>query len=159
LSKTEWIERLRSEEPDAVLCLLTDQIDGEVLDAAPKAKIFANYAVGFDNIDLEAAKTRNVVVTNTPDVLTETVAEHTVALMLSLARRVVESDRFTREGRYQGWEPMLLLGTELNGKTLGIVGGGRIGTRVAEIARHGFGMNIIYHDRQANEVLDSGVSA
>src|SRR5690606_14903230 len=84
LSKPELIERLRSEEPDAVLCLLTDQIDGEVLDAAPKAKIFANYAVGFDNIDLEAAKSRNVTVTNTPDVLTEAVAEHTVALMLSL---------------------------------------------------------------------------
>ncbi len=159
MAKPDLIARLKMENPDAVLCLLTDQIDGEVFDAAPNAKVFANYAVGFDNIDLTAASTRGVIVTNTPDVLTEAVAEHTIALALSLARRVVEADRFTRQGEYRGWEPMLLLGLELKGKTLGIVGGGRIGARVAEIAHRGFGMNIIYHDRQQNQALDRDLTA
>lgn len=156
MTKEELIARLKAEDPDAVLCLLTDKIDSDVLEAAPRSKIFANYAVGFDNVDLKAAKERKIIITNTPDVLTEAVAEHTIALALSLARRVVESDRFTRDLKYQGWEPMLLLGMELKGKTLGIVGGGRIGTRVAEIARYGFGMNIVYHDRQPNEAMGDG---
>lgn len=159
LTHTELIERLKHEDPDAVLCLLTDRIDGEIFDAAPGAKIFANYAVGFDNIDTGAAAARGVVITNTPDVLTEAVAEHTVSLILSLARRVVEADRFTREGRYEGWGPLLLLGTELKGKTLGIVGGGRIGARVAEILHRGFGMNVIYYDLKQNDILEKEVSA
>ncbi len=159
LTPAELIERLRREDPDAVLCLLTDRIDTEVLAAAPQAKIFANYAVGYDNIDLEAARERGVIITNTPDILTEAVAEHTVALILSLARRVVEADRFTREGRYQGWDPLLLLGLELKGKTLGLVGGGRIGGRVAEILHRGFGMNVSYHDQRQNTALETGLAA
>ncbi|OGG41389.1 D-glycerate dehydrogenase [Candidatus Kaiserbacteria bacterium RIFCSPHIGHO2_01_FULL_46_22] len=153
------ITRLRAENPDAVLCLLTDKIDQTVFAAAPNAKIFANYAVGFDNIDLEAAKQHDVVITNTPEVLTEAVAEHTVALIVSSARRIVEADRFLRDGKYEAWDPLLLLGMELKEKILGVVGGGRIGKRVAEIMRNGFGMNIVYHDRQKNDAFDNELGA
>lgn len=159
LTHEELISQLEAINPDAVLCLLTDKIDGAVFDAAPNAKIFANYAVGFDNIDLEAAKNRQITITNTPDVLTEAVAEHTAALILSLGRRVVESDRFLREGKYVGWSPMLLLGMEFKGKTLGIAGCGRIGQRVAEIMQKGFGMNVIYYDQRRNDQLEANLEA
>ncbi|MCE9644341.1 D-glycerate dehydrogenase [Candidatus Parcubacteria bacterium] len=154
LSKEELVSALRAKPYDAVLCLLTDKIDGEVFDAAPQAKIFANYAVGFNNIDLEAAKERGVIVSNTPDVLTETVAEHTVALLLALASRVTEGDRFTKEGKYVGWDPLLLLGTDLSHKTLGILGAGRIGARVAHHLSRGFDMNVAYYDVKRNEQLE-----
>src|SRR3989344_4751133 len=101
LTRAELLESLRAKEYDAVLCLLTDKIDAEVYDAAPKAKIFANYAVGVDNIDIAEAKKRGVMITNTPDVLTNTVAEHAFALMLSAAHRIAEGDAFTRAGRYK----------------------------------------------------------
>lgn len=136
---------------DALLPLLTDKIDGEVMDAAGKQlKIIANYAVGFDNIDLKAAQERNIIVTNTPEVLSETVAEHTFALLLSIAHRIPESDRFTRAGSYRGWEPMLLLGRDLSYKTLGIVGLGRIGSLVAKHAVKGFDMKVLYYDVKPN---------
>lgn len=159
LPKAELVAKLRQLDPDAVLCLLTDTIDDEVLAAAPRARIFANYAVGFDNIDLEAAKRRNIVVTNTPDVLTEAVAEHAAALILALGRRVVEADRFMREHRYTGWDPLLLLGMEFKGKTLGVAGTGRIGKRTAEIMHHGFGMNVAYFDRQPNQAFEAELTA
>lgn len=131
-----------------ILCLLTDRIDAKILDAAGKdLKIVANYAVGFDNIDLAAAKKRKVVVTNTPGVLTEAVAEHTFALLMAVARRIAESDKFVRAGKYKGWEPELLLGPQLEGKVLGILGLGRIGSRVAEIGALGYKMNVVYYDR------------
>ncbi len=133
---------------DAILSLLTDKIDEAVFRAAGKnLKIVANYAVGFDNIDLAAAKKHRVAVTNTPGVLTEAVAEHTFALLMSVARRIVESDKFMRRGKYKGWAPELLLGRELEGKTLGILGLGRIGSRVARIAAMGYKMKVIYYDR------------
>ncbi len=153
------VERLKNANPDAVITLLTDKIDGVVFDAAPNAKIFANYAVGFDNIDLKAAKERGVMITNTPDVLTEAVAEHTAALIVSAGRRVVEGDSFLRAGNYQSWDPLLLLGMEFKGKTLGIAGCGRIGKRLAEIMHYGFGMKIAYFDRERNEQLDSELDA
>lgn len=132
---------------DALLPLLTDKIDGEIMDAAgPQLKVIANYAVGYDNIDVPAATERKIYVANTPGVLTEAVAEHTFALLLAIARRVPESDKFTHEGNYEGWEPMLLLGTEIKGKTLGVVGLGRIGSRVSEMAVKGMGMKVIYYD-------------
>lgn len=159
LTHTELIASLKSENPDAVLCLLTDKINSEVFDAAPNAKIFANYAVGFDNIDLKEAKQRKIIITNTPDVLSEAVAEHTVALILAIGRRLAESDQFVRERQYKGWDPLLFLGTEFRGKTLGIVGCGRIGRRVAEIMHHGFGMKIAYYDRSRNTSFDSDLSA
>lgn len=132
----------------AILSLLTDRIDGDILDAAGKQlKIVANYAVGFDNIDLDAAKQRGVMVTNTPgDLVSEAVAEHTFALIMALAHRIVESDTFTRAGKYKGWEPLLLLGTLLMGKTIGIVGLGRIGAAVARRAVRGMDMKVVYFD-------------
>ncbi|OGZ46509.1 MAG: D-glycerate dehydrogenase [Candidatus Ryanbacteria bacterium RIFCSPHIGHO2_12_FULL_47_12b] len=152
LTKDELMGALKKEKYDGVLCLLTDHIDDEVFNAAGKqCKIFANYAVGFDNIDLKAARTRNIMVTNTPGVLTETVAEHTFALMLAIAHRVAEADRFTRAGKYKGWGPMLLLGSDVFGKTLGIIGLGRIGARVAHHAVRGFDMKVLYYDVQRNE--------
>ena len=159
LTKDELLEALRAQEYDAVLCLLTDQIDAEVFDAAPKAKIFSNYAVGFNNIDTEEAKRRGITITNTPGILTDTVAEHTVALMLSITSRIVEGDRFTRAGKYEGWAPLLLLGTDVKDKTLGILGAGRIGQRVAHIAHHGLGMNIIYYDIKENSDIESNTHA
>lgn len=136
---------------DAILCLLTDHIDGEVMDAAGKQlKIIANYAVGFDNIDIEEAKRRNIFVTNTPGVLTEAVAEHTFALLMAAARRIVEADKFTREGKYQQWEPFGFIGPQIWGKTIGIIGLGRIGSWVGEIAFNGFRMKILYYDVRRN---------
>lgn len=132
-----------------MLSLLTDHIDGVVMDAAgSQLKIIANYAVGYDNIVLSDAKVRNIVVTNTPQVLNRSVAEHTIALMFACAKRIVEADRFTRAEQYQGWAPLLFLGTELFHKTLGIVGLGRIGSQVAQIARAGLSMKILYADVQ-----------
>lgn len=131
---------------DALLCLLTDKIDKEVIDANPRLQVISNVAVGFDNIDVKYATAKGIPVTNTPGVLTDAVAEHTFALMLAIARRIPESDRFTRAGKYQGWEPLLLLGTQLKGKTLGIVGLGKIGLGVAERARKGMGMKLVYYD-------------
>lgn len=139
------LERVKG--ADAILSLLTDKIDGEVMDAAgPQLKLISNYAVGYDNIDVPAAAQRKIYVSNTPGVLTEAVAEHTFALLLAIARRIPESDQFIRAGKYHGWEPELLLGTELQGKTLGVVGLGRIGSRVAEMANKGMGMKVLYHD-------------
>ena len=131
----------------AVLSLLTDRIDDQFLRAAgPQLKIVANYAVGFDNIDVKAAHARNVVVTNSPgDLISDSVAEHTVALMFALSKRVVESDVFTRRGKYKGWSPTLFLGTMIEGKTLGLIGCGRIGVAVARRAM-GMGLNIVYTD-------------
>jgi glyoxylate reductase len=146
LTREELLAALREKPYDAVISLLTDTIDGEVFDAVPTAKIFANYAVGFNNIDLPAAKLRGVTITNTPGALTETVAECTIALMLAITKRLGESERFLRRGDYHGWGPELFLGIDLKGKTLGIIGAGRIGYEVARRAHHGFGMHIIYSD-------------
>jgi len=148
-TKDELVEGIKG--ADAILSILTDKIDGDVMDAGlPTLKVIANYAVGFDNIDLEAAKQRKLMVTNTPGVLTNTVAEHTFALMLSIAHRISEADRFSKAGRYHAWGPNLLLGTDLSGKTLGIVGFGRIGSRVAYHAVKGFEMKVLYTDPKPN---------
>ncbi len=160
LSKEELISALKVDKYDAVLSLLTDKIDGDVFDAAGKsAKIFANYAVGFDNIDLKAAEERGVMITNTPGVLTNTVAEHTFALMLAISHRIVEADRFTRAGKYDGWAPMMLLGNDLSGKTIGVVGLGRIGSRVAHHAVKGFDAKVIYHDVSRNADFEKEYNA
>lgn len=133
---------------DGVLCHLTDRIDDEVLAAAgPKCRGFANFAVGFNNIDIAAATRRGILVTNTPGVLTETTADLAWALLMSAARRIVESDKFFRSGRWDGWGPMQFLGHDIHGATLGIVGAGRIGQAVARRAT-GFGMRILYTSRQ-----------
>jgi len=151
LSREEFLGELRKGKYDAVLTQLTEKIDEEVYDAAgPQAKIFANYAVGYDNIDIASAEKRGLMITNTPGVLTNTVAEHAFALMLAIAHRVAEGDRFTRAGKYVGWAPMLLLGNDISDKTIGIVGLGRIGSRVAYHAVKGFDAKVIYYDPNRN---------
>jgi glyoxylate reductase len=142
----------RTAEAEGLLSMLTDPIDAELLDAAPGLKAIANYAVGTDNIDLEAATKRGIAVGNTPDVLTETTAELAFALMLAVARRIVEADAYVRAGRWGPWRPDLLLGHDLNGSTLGIVGFGRIGQAVARRAE-GFGMTVI-HGIPLNDLLE-----
>ncbi|MCK9345008.1 MAG: D-glycerate dehydrogenase [Candidatus Pacebacteria bacterium] len=156
LTRDELKAVLVASEYDAVASLLTDTLDAEIIAAMPASvKIIANYAVGYNNIDVAAAQAKGIVVTNTPDVLTSTVAEHTVALILTLASRVAEGDRFIREGKFVGWEPMLLLGTDIKGKTLGLVGAGRIGSEVASILHKGFGMDVVYCDVKQNETLEA----
>jgi len=150
-SKEEIIEGVRGK--DALICLLTDKIDGEVMDSSPNLKIIANYAVGIDNIDLEEANKRGIVVTNTPGVLTETVADLTWALMMSISRRIVEGDEFMRKGKFKGWAPLLMLGGDVYGKTLGIIGAGRIGKAVAKRAK-GFNMKIIYYSRKRKKEME-----
>ncbi len=151
-TKGELIASIHEHQPDALLCLLTDRIDAAVLDAGkPNLRIVANYAVGFDNIDLAAAKERGILVTNTPGTLiTDAVAEHTVALMFALARHIPAADQYAKAGRYTGWDPFLFLGPQLKGATLGIVGLGRIGFDVAERCVKGMGMRVLYHDPKTN---------
>lgn len=139
---------------DVIVSSLTEKIDEEVMDAAGEClKVICNYAVGFDNIDLQAATQRGVVVTNTPGVLTEAVAEHVLALALAVSRRIVEGDRFVRAGKYKGWEPDLLIGTGLRGKVMGIVGLGRIGRWIARIAV-GLGMKVVYFSKEKDPEME-----
>jgi glyoxylate reductase len=132
-------------DKEGLACLLTDDIDAKIIERAPNLKIIANYAVGYNNIDLKAANARMIPVSNTPGVLTEATADLTMGLIISVARRIVEGDKYLRAGRFAGWAPELLLGFDVYGKTLGIIGMGRIGKAVAKRA-HGFGMNVLYHD-------------
>jgi glyoxylate reductase len=134
-------------QTDAVICTLTDRIDADLLSDAPRLKIVANYAVGYNNIDLAAARARGIVVTNTPDVLTDATADLTWALLLTVARRVVEGDGWLRTGGWPGWAPTQLLGTDVTEKTLGIIGMGRIGQAVARRAQ-GFRMPVLYASRR-----------
>src|SRR5580765_1658770 len=139
--------RARVADKDAIVCLLTDAVDRSVIDAAPALKAIANVAVGYNNIDIAYAKSRGIVVTNTPDVLTESVADFTWALILAITRRLSEGERLVRRGEWKGWALDLMLGTELRGKQLGLVGVGRIGRAVA--ARAGaFGMRVAYTSRR-----------
>ena len=131
-------------QADAAIVTLGDRIDAETIHAATRLKILANYAVGYNNIDLAAARQRGLIVTNTPDVLTDATADLTWALILATARRVVEGDTLVRSGRWTGWSPTQLLGTEISGKTLGVIGLGRIGQAVAQRAM-GFRMQVRYH--------------
>ena len=145
---------------DGVLTLLTDRVDGEFLDAAgPQLKVVSNYAVGFDNVDVPACTARGIAVGNTPGVLTETTADLAWALLMAAARRVAEGDRYVRGGRWRTWGPLLLLGPDVHGATLGIVGFGRIGQAVARRAA-GFGMSILYHDvHRAERAVETAYGA
>lgn len=140
---------------DGLLCLLTDTIDKEVMDANSNLKIISNCAVGYNNIDIEKATKRKIMVTNTPGVLTDTTADLTWALLMSIARRIVEADKFTRKGKFSGWVPMLFLGSDVHHATLGIIGLGRIGRVVAKRAK-GFEMRVLYTDvkRASREIED-----
>lgn len=148
LPPTEEALRRGFAEAQAVICTLTDRIDATVLSHATKLKIIANYAVGYNNIDLPTATQRGIIVTNTPDVLTDATADLTWALLLALARRVVEGDTWVRTGRWPGWTPTQMLGADVSRKTLGIIGMGRIGQAVAQRAA-GFRMPVIYEGRHS----------
>lgn len=156
LSKSELKQRIK--DCDGLVCLLSDTIDREVIDAAPKLKIIANYAVGYNNIDVAYATRRGIFVTNTPDVLTPATADLTWALIMAVSKRVVEADAFVRAGKFKGWEPELLLGHDVTGKTLGIIGAGRIGQAVGRRAK-GFEMQILYHARTAKPEFETETGA
>ncbi|MGC8863993.1 MAG: 2-hydroxyacid dehydrogenase [Armatimonadota bacterium] len=150
------LERVRGCE--GILTLLTDRIDAEVMDASPCLRVISNYAVGYDNIDLAAADERRIQVGNTPGVLTETTADLAFALLLAVARRIVEADRYTRSGQWRTWEPTLLLGQDVHHSTLGLVGMGRIGREVAKRAR-GFDMTVQYFDAVRSQEAESKLGA
>lgn len=156
MTKGELIEAVG--DVDGLVCLLSDMIGAEVIAAANRMVICANYAVGYNNIDVAAATERGILVTNTPGVLTQATADLTWALLLAVARRVVEGDAFMRAGKFNGWGPKLLLGADIAGKTIGIVGAGRIGSAVGARAA-GFGMNILYCGPRRNEEFEVATGA
>jgi glyoxylate reductase len=156
LTREELLDRVRGR--DGVITLLTDRIDAEVMDAAKGVKGFANCAVGYDNLDLKAATERGIPLSNTPGVLTLATAEMAWALLFTVARRIVESDKVMRSGAWSGWGPLQFIGGDVTGKTLGIVGAGRIGTAMALMSR-GFGMEVLYSDEAANAALEKELAA
>lgn len=156
LSREQLKRRLCDAE--ALLCLLTDRIDRDVIDAAPRLRIISNHAVGVDNIDLSYATTRGIAVCNTPDVLTEATADFAWALMMTVCRRIIPGERLMRSGGFQGWDPLDFLGEDFTGKTLGIVGAGRIGTAVAQRSC-GWKMKILYFNRSRNLFLEEKLKA
>ncbi len=149
----EW-----ASQADGLLTLLTDKIDAELMDAAPRLKVVANFAVGFDNFDVPAATQRGILMTNTPGVLTDTTADLAFALLMACARRIVEGRDYAKNGHWRTWGPMLLMGQDIHGATLGIAGIGRIGLAMARRAA-GFGMRILYHDAMRSEVAEKELGA
>ena len=157
LAREELLEKVKGR--DAVLCLLTDTIDEEVLESAGlECRIFANYAVGYNNISVEAATKKGIIITNTPGVLTDATADLAWSLLFSVSRRVAESDKYTREGKFKGWGPMLFLGRDITGKTLGVIGIGRIGANFAKKSK-GFEMRILYNDIKPDEEFEKETGA
>lgn len=146
------------ESVDGLITMLTDKIDSEVLERAKKLKIVSNYAVGYDNIDVNECTKRGIVVTNTPDVLTDATAEVAWALVFAVARKVVEAHKFVEGKFWRGWSPFMFLGTEIIGKTLGVIGTGRIGQAFA-LKSKGFDMNVVYYNRSRNELLERELNA
>lgn len=155
-TKKEIINGLKGK--DGLLCLLSDPIDKDVIKSEPKLKMIANYAVGYDNIDLQAATEKKIPVSNTPGVLTDTTAEMAWAQLFSVARRIVEGDKFTRAGKFKGWGPMLMLGQDVSNRTLGVIGAGRIGTAFA-LKSKGFNMKVLYVDGRVNKKLEKELKA
>lgn len=145
-------------EADGLLCLLTETIDAEFLEHAAHLSIIANMAVGYDNIDIATAKAKGITITNTPDVLTETTADLTFALLMATARRITEASAYIKEDKWGNWSPFMLAGTDVYSKTIGIVGMGRIGEAVGRRAK-GFGMNIIYHNRSRHDEIENRLGA
>jgi glyoxylate reductase len=158
LAREELLEKIKGR--DAVLSLLTDKMDAEAMDAiGPQCKIISNYAVGYNNIDVDSAKEKEILVTNTPGVLTNATADMAIALMFAVARRIPEGDRFMRDHKYKGWAPMLLLSQQVTGKTLGIIGAGRIGSNIGKKMHKGFDMDILYFDRRVKEEFEKETGA
>ncbi len=157
LTKEELLEKVKG--MDAVLCLITDNIDEEVFEAAgEKCKIFANYGVGYNNVDLVVATQRGVIITNTPGVLDDATADLAWTLLMVVSRRILAADKFTRNGAFQCWDPMMFLGRDITGKTLGLVGAGRIGYNFAKKAK-AFDMKILYTDLKQNSKMESELGA
>lgn len=152
IPRDEFLEKIK--DADAVLSLLTERIDKEAIDNLAKCKIVANCAVGYNNIDIAYAKERKLIVTNTPYVLTDATADLTVALILACARRLREGEQMMRENKFDGWKPNMLLGFDLKGKTVGIIGAGRIGRATARRLK-GFGVKIIYFDRKKRDEFET----
>jgi glyoxylate reductase len=144
---------------DGLVALLTDRIDGELLDAAPRLKVVSNYAVGFNNVDVPAATSRGVAVGNTPGVLTDATADMAFCLLIAAARCVVDGHLYAREGKWKTWEPMGHLGQDLVGRTLGVVGMGRIGYALAKRCARGWDMPVLYHDALRNERAETELGA
>lgn len=158
LSKKELIKKTKGK--DGLICLLNDEIDEIFLNSTPGLKVISNVAVGFDNIDIEFANEKGIIVTNTPGVLTETTADLAFSLILSAARRIPEGDKYSRKGKYEGWELIQpQMGVDVNGKTLGIVGMGRIGKAVARRGHLGFGMEILYYSRSRHKKVENELNA
>jgi glyoxylate reductase len=143
---------------DALLCLISDRVDAEVMDRAPTLKAIGNYAVGYDNIDVKAATERGIPVFNTPGVLTDATADMAFALLMALSRRIVEGDRLVREGRFKAWDPTMLLGKDLAGSTMGVVGAGKIGSAILHRAK-AFDMDLVYHSRHRDQSLERELGA
>ncbi|HVS79788.1 MAG TPA: D-glycerate dehydrogenase [Candidatus Paceibacterota bacterium] len=159
-TQAELIDALQKKQYDAVLSLLTDQVDAKLFDAAPSVKIYANYAIGFNNMDVAEAMKRGITLTNTPgNSFSFCIAEHAIALMLALSTRLVEGDRFVRAGKYKGWDPDIFVGTDLQKKKLGLIGAGHIGERVAHHASRGFDMEVLYYDVVKNEKIEQEYGA
>lgn len=158
-TQKELINEIKGINYDAIVSLLTDKIDAKIFDAAPSTKLFANYAIGFDNIDLTEATKRGLTVTNTSGNYVDGIAEYTIGLILALMTKLVPADAFMRKGSYKGWDPMLFLGDKLGGKTVALIGAGRIGEQVAHKLHKGFDVNIIYYDTVRNERLEKNCNA
>src|SRR5207302_1547957 len=151
--------RQRVANCDGLVSLLTDKIDAALLDAGPRLKVVSNYAVGFNNIDVAAATERGVAVGNTPGVLTDATADMAFCLLIGAARRLVEGHRYSQSGKWKTWEPLGHLGQDLAGRTLGVVGMGRIGYALARRCRLGWDMRVLYHDVQRNERAEADLAA
>ena len=151
ISRNELIKNIK--DADAVIALLTEKFDKELIDKIPKCKVIANYAVGFNNIDVDYATKKKIIVTNTPDVLTDSTADIAMSLMLACSRRLMEGERIIRQGKFKSWQPNFLLGTELKNKVVGIIGAGRIGTETAVRAK-AFKTKIVYFSRSRNYDLE-----
>lgn len=156
LSKEELI--VLGNAYDGLITSLSDNFDASVLSNIERAKVFANYAVGFNNFDVEYAKQNDIIITNTPEVLSDTTAEMAISLLFAVSRRVVEADRYIRNGKWQGFSPKLLLGKDIHNKTIGIIGAGRIGHRFAEKMR-GFHMQVLYHNRERDLAFEKSFNA
>jgi len=157
LTKEEMLQNVKNK--DAVLCVINDIIDKDVLEAAGvKCKIFANYGVGYNNIDIDAATQNNIIITNTPGVLDDATADLAWTLLMTVSRRIVAADKFTRNGAFQSWDPMMFLGRDITGKTLGLVGAGRIGSNFAKKAK-AFDMKILYTGLRQNLKIEEELGA
>ncbi|PID59515.1 MAG: D-glycerate dehydrogenase [Ignavibacteriae bacterium] len=156
IKKSELIRE--AQDADAIISMLSEKFDKKLIDKLPNCKIIANYAVGYNNIDVEYAKSKGIVVTNTPNVLTDATAEIAVSLILACARRISEGEKIMRSKKFKGWEPKMLLGQQLTGKTFGLIGAGRIGRATAKRMR-AFGCNIVYFNRSKKLEFEKETSA